>query len=503
LFKNFMTSFNKEPENRNVTAEKQEGNLLTKYNSLIHILKGHEEFTLDERGIIISSNLEAVNITGYEEFEVIGKSISLLYVENEKHKALEDLERAARFKQCVITGMRLKKRDTAFWAKMKITALYNELNEARGYKVVLQDATHRALSSARVQTLRDQYLAIFNNPFVGTFKFRLSDFRIQMCNQKTLEIAGRGNSDDLYFNDLFFAKPQFEHFISLIKDEKRVEGFKFLVKDNITDDNWAVISARYFEDQNFAEGVLFDISEQHSQMIELHRVNTELDNFTYHASHDLRAPLTTILGLVNLARLEPENVNRSLKMIEERVKHLDVLLKDLTSVTHNNKSEIESYEFNFKDEVDSIINENVFAQQSVTVNVAIDQDHPYFTDPIRFRTILRNLISNAFIYKRPDTETHIVDLKVRVEETHVAVQLKDNGLGIEWSLKDRVWDMFFRATTRSTGTGLGLYIVRSMVEKLKGNISFESTANNGTTFLLAIPNGAMVKCSKSELAAFA
>jgi PAS domain S-box-containing protein len=494
-----MSSVSNEIESKDVTEERQEGNPLARYNSLIHILKGHEEFTLDANGIIISSNLEAVNITGYEEFEVIGKSFNIFYSEDEKDKAIEDLNKASRFRQCVVTGMRRKKRDTAFWAKIKITALYDERNQTKNFKVVLQDATHRALSSARVQTLRDQYLAIFNNPFVGTFKFRLSDLRLQMCNQKTLEIAGRRrNSDDLYFDDFFYSRAEFDHFLSLIKNEKRVDGFKFLIKDNKSDDNWAVISARYFDGKGFAEGVIFDISEQHSQLMELNRVNTELDNFTYHASHDLRAPLATILGLVNLARLEPESVNTSLKMIEERVKHLDVLLKDLTSVSYNNKSEIESYEFNFKDEVDFIISENVMANRSVAVNVDIDQDHPYFTDPIRFRTILRNLISNAFTYKRPDSDIHVIDLKVRVEPTHVAVQLKDNGQGIDWSLKDRVWDMFFRATTRSTGTGLGLYIVRSMVEKLKGNISFESTANNGTTFLLAVPNGCAMEPSLAK-----
>ena len=102
---------------------------LDKYNSLIHILKGHEEFTLNKEGIIISSNLEAVNITGYEEHEVIGKPISLFYHKGEKEKAISDLDKAARFKQSVVTGIRLKKRDTAFWARMKITALYDEQNK--------------------------------------------------------------------------------------------------------------------------------------------------------------------------------------------------------------------------------------------------------------------------------------------------------------------------------------------------------------------------------------
>src|SRR5579859_6294315 len=215
----------------------ENGNALSKFSSLIHILKGHEEFTLSANGIIISSNLEAVNITGYEEYEVIGKSISLFYSEDEKDKAISDLDKAARFKYCVVSGIRRKKRDTPFWAKMKISALYDKQNRVSGYKVIMKDATHRALSNARVQTLRDEYLAIFNNPFVGSFKFRMSDYRIQMCNQKTLEIVGRTNSSDIYFDSLFKAKAQFDHFTASLLKDKRIDGFKFLVNDNRIEEN--------------------------------------------------------------------------------------------------------------------------------------------------------------------------------------------------------------------------------------------------------------------------
>src|SRR4051812_26708561 len=83
---------------------------LEKYLSLIGTLKGREEFLLDENGIIISSNLESVNITGYEEFEVIGKHFSMFYMAEEKEKAFKDLVRAISLKQIIVTGLRVKKR---------------------------------------------------------------------------------------------------------------------------------------------------------------------------------------------------------------------------------------------------------------------------------------------------------------------------------------------------------------------------------------------------------
>src|SRR5882757_6358828 len=94
--------------------------MLNKHASLLHILNGEEEFILDQDGFIIGSNLEAVNVTGYEEYEIIGKPISIFYLPDEREKAKSDLEKAYRLGNTIVTGMRVKKRGVSFWAKMKI-----------------------------------------------------------------------------------------------------------------------------------------------------------------------------------------------------------------------------------------------------------------------------------------------------------------------------------------------------------------------------------------------
>src|SRR6185369_2071748 len=235
--------------------------------------------------------------TGYEEFEIIGKHISIFYRPEENEKAIADLEKASRLGSAIVTGLRVKKRGVNFWAKMKIQFLHSSESNGPCFKVILQDTTHRALSKERMRTLRDEYLSLFNNPFVGTFKFKVDGYSIQMCNQKTLEFLGRATSANLSFDSFFAYHHQFEQFISQLREDKKVEGFKFLVQNgNASHETWALASARYFEAHGFAEGVLFDITEQYHQMMELQRVNTELDNFIYHASHDLRSPLTSIMG---------------------------------------------------------------------------------------------------------------------------------------------------------------------------------------------------------------
>jgi len=463
---------------------------LKKYQSLISTLKGHEEFLLDANGIIISTNLEAVNITGYEEYQVIGKHLSLFYTNEEKAKATKDLERSTLLKSIVVSGLKLKKRGSTFWAKMKIS-FEAEKNSPVFFKVTLQDTTHRALSKLKGKSIRDEYLAIFNTSFVGFFKFRMLDHLVMMCNQKTLDIINRNDSNNFKFSDVFHNPLQFDQFISILEKERKVEGLQFLINDNTScKDNWGLLSAKYFKTQGFVEGLLMDISEQHNQMMELQRVNRELDNFTYHASHDLRAPLTSMMGLINLGLKESQD-KASLKyfeMLGGRVAHMDMLLKDLISVSYNSKAQIEYQQFNFTNEVDAILKSLIYPGHIFRIDLSINEDHPFATDAPRARTILRNLLSNAFKYYNNEEQSPFVGLKIRVKPSHVAIQLKDNGIGIEHENKQKIYNMFYRGTNRSDGTGLGLYIVKSMVEKLQGKIAVESTLRQGTTFLLTLPN---------------
>jgi signal transduction histidine kinase len=307
-----------------------------------------------------------------------------------------------------------------------------------------------------------------------------------------LEITGYDSSTMARFNDLFHSPPQFESLIEHLVAEKRVEGFKFLIRDRAgREDNWAVISVRYFEAQGFAEGVLLDISEQHSQMLELQRVNAELDNFTYHASHDLRAPLATIMGLANLGLLEGNSAEKQLlyfKMIQDRVDHLDALLKDLISVSFNKRSNTNYESIDLRAEIDYIIQAFELPQQSMRIVVEVEGSQPCATDPIRFRTIIRNIVSNAFKYAKPNHATSSIFICATISIESIQLVVQDNGIGIDDASKAHIYEMFFRGTTQSLGSGLGLYIVKSMVDKLKGEIYFESSAGEGTMFRVTIPN---------------
>ncbi len=232
------------------------------------------------------------------------------------------------------------------------------------------------------------------------------------------------------------------------------------------------------------------LAEQRSQMAELQRVNGELDNFTYHASHDLRAPLSTIQGLAYLGLHESSiEVGKSyFKMIQDRIIHMDSLLKDLISISYNNKAETTFEEFDFDDEVQRLLKSLECPGQNFDVYLNIEQEAQFLSDTVRVRTILSNLLSNAFKYFNPEVEKHCIEIQIKVSGAEAAIKIKDNGIGIDEAYQEKIYEMFFRATTRSTGTGLGLYIVKSMVDRLRGKIELQSRQLNGTTFMITIPN---------------
>jgi signal transduction histidine kinase len=143
--------------------------------------------------------------------------------------------------------------------------------------------------------------------------------------------------------------------------------------------------------------------------------------------------------------------------------------------------------FHFRQEIDTLMT-SFKKSDKVEININIQEMPGFRTDAFRLRTILRNLISNSLTYHDPGMSDPVIDLLVSITSTHCHIQLKDNGTGINPGLQSRVFEMFFRGSEQSKGTGLGLYIVKSMVEKLKGQISFESHVGQGTHFSISLPS---------------
>ncbi|MEL7005102.1 MAG: PAS domain-containing sensor histidine kinase [Bacteroidota bacterium] len=458
-----------------------------KFLSLITTLKGYEEYILDETGIIISSNLEAVNITGYDEWEVLGKHFSLLYSSSQIESSLPEKN----LKETFISGsyqataMKVKKKKIPFLANIQIVKLAN--SQTGVYKLVLSDSTHKAILSQRLQSLKNKYFPFFNNTYTGIFRFQLSDGLVTLANNKAIEIFGREVESNFNLKSIFFSDEQYHEFVDSLKAQGELHEYEFQVCQECGKNRWVSISCQAFFNEDYAEGVLLDITERKNQVLELERLNDELDRFIYHASHDLRAPLTSILGLANLMELENDVNSTYGSLIKERVEHLDELLRELVELTRNNKTELQIDLIDFKADINTILDE-ISNPNNVQIDVHIDSELPFYSDAVRLKTIIRNLISNAVKYYDGEKDDPYVKFSVKRKLDSVELTISDNGIGIDNDSIKRLFTMFFRATSNASGSGLGLFIVKAMLGKLGGTIQVESELEVGTTFTIQLPN---------------
>jgi len=223
---------------------------------------------------------------------------------------------------------------------------------------------------------------------------------------------------------------------------------------------------------------------------ELRKTNEELDNFVYKVSHDLRAPISSILGLVNIAKSDNavENMLACVDQIEKSAITQDNFIKDIIELTKNSRVRPKRQKINFKKLVDETYEYLQYSMHTDTPKpkLHLNQKKDFYSDGNRMKVIFNNIISNSIKYSKPN-QTEI-DIKVEVLNGHAKIDIEDKGNGIEEKYQNDVFKMFFRATDQNAGSGLGLYIVKETVSKLKGNISLESELNKGTTLKMRLPN---------------
>ncbi|MCU0443660.1 MAG: hybrid sensor histidine kinase/response regulator [Microscillaceae bacterium] len=233
-------------------------------------------------------------------------------------------------------------------------------------------------------------------------------------------------------------------------------------------------------------------AENHYLIESLRKTNQELDRFVYSAAHDLRAPVTSLMGLLNLAKDENniEQIRKYLNLQEKTVGKLNHFIHEIIDYSRNNRMEIEPDMVDFQAFVEQILENyaNYDCSPQVRKEITVQQDCIFYSDKNRLEIILNNLISNAIRFANLHLSESYIKIKVDVNPQEAWVCVEDNGMGIAEKHKNRVFDMFYRATDQKVGSGLGLFLVRETMEKLKGVIQMESELGQGTTFRLKIPN---------------
>jgi PAS domain S-box-containing protein len=229
--------------------------------------------------------------------------------------------------------------------------------------------------------------------------------------------------------------------------------------------------------------------ERHEALM---KTNAELDRFVYSASHDLRAPIASLLGLIEVAKLETDigNIDHLLDLQKKSLLRLDSFIRDIVDYSRNERLQVDVEIIHFEQMIHATFEQLNFMDNVDRIKkvIQVKTSSDFYSARLRIDILLNNLISNAIKYADLKKEQPLLEVDVEVDSQKATIKVRDNGEGILPEAKSQIFNMFFRASAKGSGSGLGLYIVKEAVQKIGGTIDVTSDYGQGTEFTIEIPN---------------
>ena len=400
--------------------------------------------------------------------------------------------------------------------------LNEELSESNAHISKLNDR----LVTEKVNSEKNEalYRTIFNTIREGIFIYSSRD-KLEYVNPAACEMHGRTEQELTAMNPQEFIHPDtyqvFLDFIEAVdKDEEFLGEASGITKANgrfdvivygcpilingkkmyysrIRDVTLQKQYERKLEEQNQEmaaqnEEYLALNEELEESNLRLRKANQELDSFVYRVSHDMRAPIASSLGLAMLCLQESEmaELKKYTKLQYECLKRLDNFIKDILDYSRNARMEIIQEDIELEHLIHEIVSTQQafdFSEKRIDFQLSIAGSKIIHTDRSRLKIVLNNLLSNAFKYYDTSKENPFVRVDITQDGRTMKLSVSDNGIGIGREHRDRVFDMFYRGTEKRTGSGIGLYIVKDCLSKLKGSIDFTSRKGEGSQFVVMLP----------------
>ena len=392
-----------------------------------------------------------------------------------------------------------------YWVSIEVQPIHDSNNILKQFIAIESDVTDRVKSRNELQESELKYRQIIQSCPMGTFVYEVTTAN-QLIFVDTNQAANSLLSMD---NNKLIGKTIEEAFPYLAHTEMP-EKFISAARSGTP---W------YTEDIQYKEGkisgalqvyafqaghnrvavMVQDVTERRQieealkqKNDELLKLNAELDRFVYSASHDLRAPIASLLGLVNVARLEKDmnGVEHLLNLQKRTLLKLDNFIGDIVHYSRNSRQEIETEVIDFKPLIEESFEQLQFMEhlEFIERRITVSPGLNVKGDLKRISMILNNLISNAIKYADLNKINPYIEITVSEGAEGIVLCVADNGEGISNEQLPKIFDMFYRANVNSTGSGIGLYIVRETTQKLKGKIEVESVYGEGSKFYVSLPN---------------
>jgi len=498
---------------QDITERKKIAQRLIKANDELRLLfESMQEsfFSVDMKNYKLTQISQSCkDIYGYTPEEFLQNSNLWLDVilEDDKQEVWAN-DSKMRMGESIINTYRIHHKEGGIrWLETKIKPTLNESKELLRIDGVTADITKKIEAEQALKNSEYRFRTFIENSSDATVvideNFNIifaSDSLFRVTGFKAEDVIGESNFDSIYFQDRIDSEIFFKSLLGNSREPKTII-YRIHKKDgtviwtervviNLLDDpviKGIVINFRDITQRKEYEDALKRSND------ELKKSNSELDRFVYSVSHDLRAPLSSILGIIGLVEAETtdKEIIGDIQLIKNNVKRLDGFICDILDYSRNARLELKKDKIDFVNLLEYIKSNLKYMASSardVSIKINVNEHAIFYSDVSRISVILNNLISNSIRYSNPGIANPFVEINIDSRADKTTIIIKDNGIGIDENNQAKVFDMFYRVSKKSVGSGLGLYIVKETVEKLHGTIRMESIFGEGTTFIIVIPN---------------
>lgn len=363
------------------------------------------------------------------------------------------------------------------------------------------DITEAKQSENRLKKSEEKYRGIIDHVNIGLIELDKAG-EIVFMNRKINELLPLISPQNLIVMNCPESELKVKKELGYIESYLKVADNLYEIAIDLTDKSkrfFLVSNAPNFNGSNQLAGytnAFIDITDlKNIELVllnknnELKKINSELDNFVYSVSHDLRSPLLSIKGLIMLTKMHPTldtEIMEYLNMAESSVNRLDGTIQEILEYSRNARLEITMEPVQLCEMASQIFEDLKYAAEDyIDFKLDCDSDPLIISDKTRINTLLKNIIGNAVKYRSQQREA-VIEFSMKRINNKVAICIKDNGEGIPADSLAKIFNMFYRASKTSEGTGLGLYICKEIVTKLNGSITIDSQLGVGTTVNILI-----------------
>lgn len=485
------------------------------FDLMVSAVKDYAIFLMDINGNIKTWNAGALRMTGYADYQVIGKNFCLFYPQEDLSSGhpLRELQTATKEGRWQEEAWRVRSDGSLFWASITITPVFSLTGEHTGFVQVTRDLTEQGQARKELQLSEQNFRMMVSS---------IKDYAIFMLDREGLiaswndgaqrikgytaeEILGKHFS--VFYTEEQLARRHPQHELQIASQTGRYEEEDWRVRKDGTR-FWASVTITAIrsgtgELKGFVK-VTKDLTDRKRTEQELERARDEAmlasqlkTEFIANVSHEIRTPMAGIIGMAEQLVVDDtltEDQKEAAEHVFRSSKRLLDVLNDLLDFTklEARRVTIDEHEFSLSEVLTEVVDSisQPARKKNLTVELAIDESLPekIYGDSSKIRQVLLNLGHNAVKF----TKSGSVKLAVQADsKEHIRFEVSDTGIGLKEDAGSFLFQPFVQAdgSTRRKfgGTGLGLSISKKYVELMGGTIGFSSEFGQGSTFWFTLP----------------